>query len=253
MPLLLIDAVQKAVKNLLEKDRRVIYVNVDHEKRYIPLRNVFYLERVQRKTKICYETNMGKKAEIETSFSVQQILSPFQKNPFVRCHKSIFVNMQKIEDNAMFERAVKSIEPFGGGDDPEDGLEALAYAIRSKWNRDGSTKKRQIIVVWTDAPTHGLGYGAAAPNYPNGMPRSFEELSNWWAQEPEAQGAHMDYQAERLVLFAPDEPYWKTISDNWENVVHFPSIAGGGCGELDYNEIMETIVNSVVSNAGNQY
>ena len=40
---------------------------------------------------------MGKKAEIETSFSVQQILSPFQKNPFVRCHKSIFVNMQKIE------------------------------------------------------------------------------------------------------------------------------------------------------------
>lgn len=157
------------------------------------------------------------------------------------------------EDNAMFERAVKSIEPFGGGDDPEDGLEALAYAIRSKWNRDGSTKKRQIIVVWTDAPTHGLGYGAAAPNYPNGMPRSFEELSNWWAQEPEAQGAHMDYQAERLVLFAPDEPYWKTISDNWENVVHFPSIAGGGCGELDYNEIMETIVNSVVSNAGNQY
>ena len=26
------------------------------------------------------------------------------------------------EDNAMFERAVKSIEPFGGGDDPEDGL-----------------------------------------------------------------------------------------------------------------------------------
>ena len=97
VPLLLIDAVQKAVKNLLEKDRRVIYVNVDHEKRYIPLRNVFYLERVQRKTKICYETNMGKKAEIETSFSVQQILSPFQKNPFVRCHKSIFVNMQKIE------------------------------------------------------------------------------------------------------------------------------------------------------------
>ena len=38
-----------------------------------------------------------------------------------------------------------------------------------------------------------------------------------------------------------------------QNVVHFPSIAGGGCGELDYNEIMETIVNSVVSNAGNQY
>ena len=35
--------------------------------------------------------------------------------------------------SAEFDQCVNSIEPKGGGDDPEDALEALAYAIRSDW------------------------------------------------------------------------------------------------------------------------
>ena len=35
---------------------------------------------------------------------------------------------------AEFEACIKSIHADGGGDIPEDGLEALAYAIKSKWN-----------------------------------------------------------------------------------------------------------------------
>ena len=50
------------------------------------------------------------------------------------------------EEAHKLEVSVKSLQPIGGGDDPEDGLEALAYAIRSDWTTKGS-KDRHIIVL----------------------------------------------------------------------------------------------------------
>ena len=68
----------------------------------------------------------------------------------------LVTNFFKLPEEAVdFERCVRSLQADGGGDDPEDGLEALAYAIKSKWDTEGM-KKRQVIVVWTDAPTHPL-------------------------------------------------------------------------------------------------
>ena len=66
------------------------------------------------------------------------------------------------EQAADFEKCVRSLRADGGGDDPEDGLEALAYAIKSKWDTEGM-KKRQVIVVWTDESTHKLGFGTYRP------------------------------------------------------------------------------------------
>ncbi len=141
-----------------------------------------------------------------------------------------------------FEECVQSIEAFGGGDDPEDGLEALGYAIKSDWN-DKGMKKRQVVVVWTDAPTHPLGYGSSASNYPTKMAKSFSELTQWWGDD-EYEG-FIDQSAKRLLLFAPDAPYWNTVSDNWDNVIHFPSIAGEGLGEFDYQQIIDAISNTI--------
>ena len=143
---------------------------------------------------------------------------------------------------ADFERCVRSIEAFGGGDDPEDGLEALAYAIKSDWNT-GGTKRRQVIVVWTDANTHPLGYGAGQLNYPQGMARDFSELTAWWgdAQNPGV----IEQKAKRLVLFAPEEPFWTTITDTWDNVIHFTSKAGKGLEEYGYSQILDCITNTI--------
>ena len=82
----------------------------------------------------------------------------------------------------MLYDCVEGIHAKGGGDIPEDGLEALAYAIRSDWTREG-VKKRHIIVVWSDAPTHELGHGKIAPWYPEGMAQDFDELTLWWEDE----------------------------------------------------------------------
>jgi hypothetical protein len=135
-----------------------------------------------------------------------------------------------------FEACINSITAAGSGDVPEDGLEALAYAIKSKWNNE-TAKKRHVIVVWTDASTHDLGHGRSSKYYPNGMPRDMAELNEWWDG--------MNENAKRLILFAPDEKHWDYISRNWDNVVHYPSVAGNGLAERNYGEIIDAISNSI--------
>ncbi|MDD3219249.1 MAG: VWA domain-containing protein [Lachnospiraceae bacterium] len=144
--------------------------------------------------------------------------------------------------NPDFECCVNSLTADGGGDEPEDGLEALAYAMKSKWNPDGM-KKRQVIVVWTDASTHPLGYGRSEENYPKNMAANFQELTEWWGdrQNPGV----MNQSAKRLLLFAPEERYWGDITDNWDNVIHFPSKAGKGLEEVDYGQIIDAISNTI--------
>ena len=138
-----------------------------------------------------------------------------------------------------FVACVNCITAIGGGDPPEDGLEAMAYAIRSNWKNTGSSKRRQIIVLWTDAPPHPLRFGSGSPSYPKGMPRDLGELSGWWEEE-------MDPEGKRLVLFAPDEGDWRYISSHWENVVHYPSKAGNGLAERTYESILEIMAASVL-------
>lgn len=146
------------------------------------------------------------------------------------------------EDSLEFSQTVQGIVDQGGGDEPEDGLEALAYAIRSDWNTSG-TKKRQIIVVWSDASTHPLGFGKDSPYYPTGMAKDFAELTEWWGNKQ--METYMKNSAKRLILYTPNKPGWTDIINNWNGVVHFPSKAGEGLRDVDYQEILSAIVQSV--------
>ena len=141
-----------------------------------------------------------------------------------------------------FEEVVRRIEPMGGGDNPEDGLEALAYAIKSKWN-NSEGKKRHVIVVWTDDATHDLGFGRKAANYPAKMAKDFNELSEWWGvgQSP---NAVMNKDYKRLLIYAPPLESWSTIANTWDNVLMFPTAAGQGLDDTVYSEILHTICES---------
>jgi hypothetical protein len=136
------------------------------------------------------------------------------------------------EDKAKFQKAVDSIEAVGGGDDPEDALEALAFAIRSDWApQQQGIDRRQIIALWTDAPAHELGYGKSVDIYPKEMAKSFSELTSWWGEldeeaiaRQEATGkAYVSYESKRLLLYAPEEEPWSTIARGWKNVIHVPT------------------------------
>ena len=141
---------------------------------------------------------------------------------------------------------VASITADGGGDAPEDGLEALAYAIRSNWNTQ-ALGKRQIIVVWSDESTHELGFGKRMPNYPTNMAKDFDELSRWWGSD--SCPGLMDNHGKRLLIFAPAKKYWTTIVDNWDNAILYESEAGKGLDKLGYEEIINAIAYSIVEEA----
>lgn len=141
------------------------------------------------------------------------------------------------------KKCLESITAFGGGDDPEDGLEALAYAMKSDWVKEFK-KKRHVIAVWTDDGTHEIGYGKAYyEGYPKGMPANFEELTKWWGSSNET--GIMDEYAKRLLIFAPGKAQWDVIRDNWNNVLHYESEAGTGLEDWGYEEILNTICGSI--------
>ena len=143
---------------------------------------------------------------------------------------------------AQFKTCVESIRAKGGGDDPEDGLEALAYAMKSDWNRSAG-RKRHVIVLWSDDGTHELGFGKKARNYPQGMARDFNELTAWWGSR--TRPGFMDESAKRLLLFTPAKRHYTDICSSWNNVIMYESAAGRGMRDVDYQQILNAIANSI--------
>ena len=79
-----------------------------------------------------------------------------------------------------FESFVRWLATFGGGDEPESGLEALSVAIDSEWER-GFDLRRHVIALFTDASAHPLGGPERTlAQYPPGVPESLSELANRW-------------------------------------------------------------------------
>ena len=153
------------------------------------------------------------------------------------------------DESREFKECVQSIVAMGGGDSPEDGLEGLAYAIKSKWSSEKETetgqliKHRHVIVVWSDAPTHKIGYGRTDKFYPQGMPKDFGELSEWWGYGQT--DGYIDQYSKRLVLFVPDEADWNIISKSWDNVVHIKCEAGTGLRNVEYDLVLDMIGNTI--------
>lgn len=147
------------------------------------------------------------------------------------------------EQNDDLEKFIGSITTYGGGDEAEDGLEALACAIKSDWNTEGM-KKRHVIAVFSDGPTHEIGYGSSSPYYPKEMPEDFDELSSWWGSGTGK--GFMNDVAKRLLLYAPDEPDWGRISRNWDNVIHFVLDPITRFEQFNYDEFRLGFLNSMI-------
>ena len=151
---------------------------------------------------------------------------------------SPFFTLPKEKDD--FKKFIDKIVAEGGGEEPESGLEAVALAIKSDWNKSGD-KKRQIIVVWTDASTHPLekDENNKPSNYPENIPSNFDELTDLW------DGQYMGRSAKRLIIYSPDAYAWTDIANHWENTIQYPSKAGQGLNEVDYQTILDAIASSV--------
>lgn len=135
-----------------------------------------------------------------------------------------------------FRNYVNGIVASGGGDGPEDGLEALSLALGTDWVSD-MTRCRHIIIVYTDAPAHDLGYNRSSRYYPaEPIPKDFEELSLCWT--------NMDRRTSRLILFAPKTSYWHQMDEEWPNVYLKP-LKEVLVGTTGYEQILEAISESL--------
>jgi hypothetical protein len=143
-------------------------------------------------------------------------------------------------EQEIFGAFLENLIPEGGGDAPESGLEAVALAINSPWTSHGD-RRRQVIVVWTDAPAHPLNFAVVPPALESSVPKNFSDLTDLWEDPQGPVGSS----SKRLILFAPDGPGWSDVSAAWENVVHHPSQAGAGLSDVDYSTIIDSIGNSV--------
>jgi hypothetical protein len=141
-------------------------------------------------------------------------------------------------ERAGFANFVRDIRATGGGDEPETGLEGLATAIRSPWAGAGA-EQRQVIVLWTDASAHPLekNRGAKPTGYPGDMPADIDELTELW----DGPAYHVHPAWKRLLLIAPDVHPWTYLADNWDATAHYPSKAGQGLRDTDYDSVLAAI------------
>ena len=157
------------------------------------------------------------------------------------------------EEKQDFYNYVSKIRAGGGGDEPESGLEALALALRSDFIQEGD-KKRHVIVLFTDASAHELEQqnDGVPSNYPPNMFRNLDDVYMTWGTGQDALGVSSDYlsarmskDAKRLVLFAPSLYPWYDIEQNLENVIRKDMDKGNGGRDLDLDDVIAMIANSI--------
>lgn len=156
---------------------------------------------------------------------------------------------QGSSDPEDYKAFVNGLVADGGGDEPENSLEALSLAIQSDWVQTGD-KRRHVIVMFTDASAHKLeDANRSNPNYPENMPASLEELTDiWMAPSSGQQGGtktKLKQPAKRLIVFGPEVYPWPELYESWDQVVYNPSKAGTGLDDVSYEDIINAIVGSV--------
>ena len=157
--------------------------------------------------------------------------------------ESRFFNFgEDVDDSAAFSEHINSIQPLGGGDLPENALEAISIALKSDWTKEGS-KRRHVIVVFTDAPALPLGARSDCAGYPDGMPKDMAQLSEWWEGATQEFVGNYEIDAGRLVIFAPDAEPW-TEFQTWSRTWYTATNPGDGMSEIDMGMIMEMLVKS---------
>ncbi len=152
----------------------------------------------------------------------------------------------EVNDSEAFHEFVNEIQPSGGGDLPENALEAIALAMKSDWNPNGGKYRRQIILVYTDNEALPLGERATAPTYPTDMPADLATLSDWWSNGGQEFGGNLEPALSRLVVFAPDMWPWNEAGmEIWDRVNLTKVNPKDGLSDVNFDDVLVKLVKSI--------
>jgi hypothetical protein len=143
-------------------------------------------------------------------------------------------------ENEAFADWVKAVKLEGNDTNTESGLAGLSVAMSSPWTASGD-RRRHVVVLWTDDDAHlpEKEHPHVPAAFADAVASTFDELTDRWHSSQYASSA-----SRRLVLFAPDTSVWQEVH-GWENCVWYPSQAGSGLADIEMDEIMASIVNSI--------
>ena len=146
--------------------------------------------------------------------------------------ESKFFTLNDKDEQEEFNCFVEKIEASYGGDPRESSLDALLLAMKTDWTTENARRKRHIIILVTDAEPKPL-----IEKFNEDLGESVAVIRDEWEK--------MDRRAKRLVLFAPDTDPWIDMSMWGGGIIHFPiEQYGGGC-DIDLDEMLRLIVNSI--------
>ena len=151
-------------------------------------------------------------------------------------------------DESEYEAFLSGIEVLGGGDLPENGLEALYLAIKSDFLATRA-KDRQVIVLFSDADALPLRdpRRTANPAYPSGMVDEAGLITAWACSTQDA-SIKLRERQKRLVMFCPPGTKYSELITKLNRSVFEPVQYKVGLGDIDFKEIIKIIAASA-SNA----
>mgnify|MGYP002626040930 CR=1 FL=1 len=141
-----------------------------------------------------------------------------------------FYDLGNEADKAEFVKAVDSFEAQGGGDIPENGLEALVYAFRSDFDEEAEP----TIVMITDAPALALKERESSPSYPKDMPTYHEFVQQW------NNGKDI-----KLYVIAPEYTAYQKLPMDLKNTKFYAVGAGFGLEGIDIEQIFAIVAKNV--------
>lgn len=156
---------------------------------------------------------------------------------------SDFFDLTTGADEAAFTSCVNGITAYGGGDEPENGLEALFYAMTSDFNN--KKKDRQVIVLFTDTDALALKERASSSEYPADMVDMTGLQTIWSCTGATSQTYKLGSRQKRLVMFAPENTVYDDLSKILDNVMFTAVDPATGLEELNFDDIVKTLIASV--------
>jgi hypothetical protein len=145
------------------------------------------------------------------------------------------------QDESEYTKFLSSVRAQGGGDGPENGFEAIYYAMQSEFMT--GENDRQVIVLFTDADALDLHARADSDKYPKDMVDK-ASLKKIWSGSDQEKAAYLNQQTKRLVVFAPAETKYQDLTDDWKLTWYHATALEGGLGEIDFHEVIELIAKS---------
>ena len=153
---------------------------------------------------------------------------------------------ERPDDDKLMQAYINAVDAYGGGDGPENGLEAMYYAMKSDFNSLNGRKDRQVIILITDNDAHELGARAACAGYPSEMV-DFDGLKGMWSGSD--QSVSFGEKSKRMLIFAPAGTKYEALAKRW-NLTWYKAVADdNGLSEISFEDIIDLIGKSATAKA----